>query len=57
MKIFSLTGNLVMEIPDIDGSDGETTIQWQADGMPSGIYFICLNFGMERRILKCAIIR
>lgn len=57
LKIFSLTGNLVMEIPDISGSDGQTTIQWQVDGIPSGIYFICLSFGMEKRILKCTIIR
>ena len=57
LKIFSLTGNLILEIPDISGSDGETTIQWQADGIPSGIYFICLSCGTEKRILKCAIIR
>jgi len=57
LKIFSLTGNLILEIPDISGSDRQTTIQWQAGGLPSGIYFICLSFGTEKRILKCAIIR
>jgi len=57
LKIFSLTGNLILEIPDISGSDGQTTIQWQADGIPSGIYFICLSCGTEKRILKCTVIR
>ncbi|MDD5765766.1 MAG: alkaline phosphatase family protein [Candidatus Marinimicrobia bacterium] len=57
LKIYSVTGNLVMEIPNVTGSDRETTILWQSEGIPSGIYFICLSYKTARRILKCTIIR
>ncbi|MFA4837927.1 MAG: T9SS type A sorting domain-containing protein, partial [Candidatus Neomarinimicrobiota bacterium] len=57
LKIFSVTGELVMEMPIIAGLEQETIIQWQADGLSSGIYFVCLSAGTKRRILKCAVIR
>jgi len=57
LKIFSITGELVREIPIIASHAYETTVQWQADGLASGIYFICLSAGTERQILKCAIVR
>jgi photosystem II stability/assembly factor-like uncharacterized protein len=45
LKIFDLTGKEVTTILSQELKGGNHTIQWNAAGIPSGVYFYCLQAG------------
>jgi hypothetical protein len=45
LSIFNVTGKLIQELVAEQQSTGEHVVEWNADGMPSGVYFYRLKAG------------
>jgi|GEM_PF-1188096 len=57
LRIYNLRGEVIKEIISEQQSPGEYTVQWNATGVPSGIYFYQLNTGDYSKTRKLVLIK
>ncbi len=57
LKIYDLTGRLVQDVFNEIIDPGHHSIQWNASGFSSGVYFSVLQHGQERQISKMLLLK
>ncbi|HNW60116.1 MAG TPA: DUF5060 domain-containing protein [bacterium] len=57
LALYDLQGRRVATLAAGEQEAGQHRIRWEAEGKPSGTYFLVLRAGGEKRISKCLLLR
>jgi hypothetical protein len=57
LNVYDVTGKLVQELVEQQQPAGEHFVEWNADRMPSGVYFYCLKAGGKTLTKKMVLLK